>query len=46
MSDPEAGGGPRQPSPYDFLGLGFEVVAPVVLFMIAGYALDSIASER
>ncbi len=40
VSDPEAGGGGRRPSPYDYTSLGFEVVAPVVLLMIAGYALD------
>jgi len=46
VSDRTPGGGPRQPSPYEFVGLGFEVAAPVVLFMIAGYALDSWIDSR
>ena len=37
MAQP-SGNGP--PSPYRYMGLGFEVVAPVVLFMFAGYLLD------
>ena len=30
----------RSRSPYSYLGLGFELAAPFVLFMYAGYKLD------
>jgi F0F1-type ATP synthase assembly protein I len=38
-------GGPSRP-PYEFLGLGFEIAAPLVLFMCAGYLLDGWAGSR
>ena len=40
MSEPEPEGGGRRSSPLDFASLGFEIVAPVVLFLFAGYLLD------
>ena len=40
MKAREPGSGKRRSSPLDYLSLGFEIVAPVVLFMFAGYALD------
>jgi F0F1-type ATP synthase assembly protein I len=40
VSEPKRGGGGRPSSPLDFASLGFETVAPVVLFLFAGYLLD------
>ena len=40
MTAPEPGGGKRRSSPLDYASLGFEIIAPIVLFMFAGYALD------
>ena len=40
MKSPEPGGGKRHSSPFDYLSLGFEIVAPIVLFMFAGYMVD------
>lgn len=40
MTAPETGGGKRASSPLDYLSLGFEIVAPIVLFMFAGYLAD------
>ena len=34
------GGGQRPPTPISYLGLGFELVVPVVLLMFAGRWLD------
>jgi ATP synthase protein I len=34
------GGGEPPRSPYQYIGLGFEIIVPVVLFMFAGYVLD------
>ena len=40
------GGGKRDSSPFDYVSLGFEIVAPLVLFMFAGYALDGWIDTR
>lgn len=40
MAAQGSGGGEPPRSPYQFLGLGFEMIVPIVLFMFAGYMLD------
>ena len=37
---PTRGGSAGTPSPFRFVGIGFELVTPIVLFMFAGYWLD------
>ena len=46
MSRPPGGAGGPPGSPYQLLGLGFEIAAPIVLFMCAGYLLDAWAGSR
>ena len=40
MSKSQRNDGSRQGSPYGLIGLGFEIAAPVLLFLFAGYKLD------
>lgn len=40
MEEPPNGRPGRSRSPYSYLGLGFELAVPFVLFMYAGYRLD------
>jgi F0F1-type ATP synthase assembly protein I len=40
VTAPEPGGKKRPSSPFNHVSLGFEIAAPVVLFMGAGYLLD------
>ena len=32
---------PRKPSPWSYIGIGFELVAPILLLGFVGYWLDS-----
>ena len=40
LAQPENEGGRQPRSPLAYASVGFEVVAPVVLFMFAGYWID------
>ena len=41
MEEPQQGSPGQFRSPRAYLGLGFEIAVPVVLFMYLGYKLDS-----